>query len=127
MNRVQEIEKSLIAPHQHPAFSAGDTVAVDFKIIEGNKERIQTFQGIVLQRRGSGIRENFTVRKISGGVGVEKIFPIYSPLLTAIVVVKRGKVRRARLFYLRDLKGALKVKERRRPAARIKSAEVAAE
>lgn len=95
-------------------FGAGDTVQVHYKIREGNKQRIQPFQGIVLQRRGVGSTETFTVRKISDGIGVERIFPVHSPNIEKIVVMKRGKVRRARIFYLRDLKGKkARIKERR--------------
>ena len=81
MNRIEAIENLLMQQKNHPDFKAGDTVAVDFIVKEGEKERIQTFQGIVIQRRGGGVTENFTVRKIASGVGVEKIFPLHSPLL----------------------------------------------
>lgn len=97
-----------------PEFNAGDTVTVSYKIKEGNKERIQQFQGVVLQRRNSSARETFTVRKISNGIGVERIFPLHSPFIDKIAVNKRGKVRRARIFYLRDAKGKkARIKERR--------------
>ena len=97
-----------------PAFKAGDTVNVIVKIKEGNKERIQTFAGVVIQRRGTGSTETFTVRKISGGVGVERIFPVNSPKIISIEVNKRGKVRRARIFYLRDQVGkSARIKERK--------------
>jgi len=97
-----------------PEFAAGDTVSVHYKIKEGAKERIQQFQGVVLQRRNSGTAETFTVRKISGGIGVERIFPINSPNIDKIEVMRRGKVRRARLFYLRTKIGkAARIKERR--------------
>jgi large subunit ribosomal protein L19 len=86
-------------------FQAGDTVIVHYKIREGNKTRIQPFQGIVLQRRGSGATETFTVRKVSDGVGVERIFPVHSPNIEKVAIVKRGAVRRARIFYLRGLEG----------------------
>jgi large subunit ribosomal protein L19 len=96
-----------------PDFKAGDTITVDYSIIEGSKERVQPFRGVVLQRRNSGIAETFTVRKISEGIGVERIFPLHSPKIKAIKVEKRGKVRRARIFYLRDLKGKkARIKER---------------
>jgi large subunit ribosomal protein L19 len=95
-----------------PDFRPGDTVKVHFSIKEGEKTRIQVFQGIVIQRRGGGINQTFTVRKISHGVGVERIFPLYSPLIEKIEVVRYGKVRRAKLFYLRRAKGkSQKVKE----------------
>lgn len=96
-----------------PEFRAGDTVSVDFKVIEGAKERIQTFMGVVIQRRGNGISETFTVRKISNNIPVERIFPLNSPRIAAIKVNRLGKVRRARLFYMRDLSGkAARIKER---------------
>jgi large subunit ribosomal protein L19 len=96
-----------------PEFRAGDTVSVDFRVIEGNKERIQTFTGVVIQRRGHGISETFTVRKISNNIPVERIFPINSPRIASIKVNRLGKVRRARLFYMRDLQGkAARIKER---------------
>jgi large subunit ribosomal protein L19 len=88
-----------------PTFDIGDTVRVDVRVVEGGRERTQAFQGTVIQRRGSGIHETFTVRKVSQGVGVERIFPLHSPNVSAIKVVRRGKVRRAKLFYLRKLKG----------------------
>ncbi len=96
-----------------PHFRIGDTVSVSMKIKEGEKERVQVFTGIVIGRQGGGIRETFSVRKISYGIGVEKVFPIHSPLIEGIKVVKQGVVRRAKLYYLRDKKGkAAKVKER---------------
>jgi large subunit ribosomal protein L19 len=96
-----------------PEFRAGDTVSVDFKVIEGTKERIQTFTGVVIQRRGNGVSETFTVRKISNNVPVERIFPLNSPRIAGIKVNRLGKVRRARLFYMRDLSGkAARIKER---------------
>ena len=96
-----------------PAFSSGDTVKVSVRIIENKKERIQVFQGVVMQRRGSGVSETFTVRKISSGIGVERTFPVNSPKLDRIEVVRHGRVRRAKLYYLRDRVGkAAKVKER---------------
>ncbi len=99
---------------EFPAFKAGDTITITYKIKEGDKERLQNFQGVVLQRVGGGPTETFTVRKISGGVGVERIFPISSPFLDAIKVNKKGVVRRARIFYLRELKGKkARIKEKR--------------
>ena len=95
-----------------PAFSSGDTVKVFVRIIENNKERIQVFQGVVMQRRGSGVSETFTVRKISSGVGVERTFPVNSPVISKIELVKRGKVRRSRMTYLRKRSGkAARIKE----------------
>ena len=98
-----------------PDFKAGDTVAVDVKIIEGNRERPQRFQGTVIARKGSGVSATFTVRKISNGVGVERIFPLHSPKIIKITRISIGKVRRAKLYYLRKLKGkAARIKEKRK-------------
>jgi large subunit ribosomal protein L19 len=97
-----------------PDFRPGDTVRVHVKVVEGNKERIQVFQGVVIGRKGGGIRETFTARKVSGGVGVERIFPLHSPSIDHIEVVRRGRVRRAKLYYLRNLQGkAARIRERR--------------
>lgn len=97
-----------------PDFKAGDTVTVTYKIKEENKERLQNYRGVVIQRRGSGTTETFTVRKMSNGVGVERIFPVTSPFIDSIEVNKRGKVRRARIFYLRELTGKkARIKERK--------------
>jgi large subunit ribosomal protein L19 len=97
-----------------PEFHAGDTLNVHVKVVEGDKERIQVFQGIVISRRGDGMNETFTVRKISNGVGVERIFPVHSPNLAKIERVREGKVRRAKLFYLRKLRGkAARIDEKR--------------
>ena len=97
-----------------PAFRAGDTLRVNVRVREGDKERLQAFEGICLGRRGSGVSETFTVRKISNGIGVERIFPVHSPMLADIVVVRRGRVRRAKLYYLRHLTGkATRIKERK--------------
>ncbi len=96
-----------------PAFSVGDTVRVFVKVVEGNRERLQAFEGVVIARRNGSVRETFTVRRTSYGVGVERTFPLHSPRVDHIVVVRRGKVRRAKLYYLRALSGkAAKVKER---------------
>lgn len=96
-----------------PVFNVGDTVKVGYKIIEGGKERIQNFEGIVIARKNGGIQETFTVRHISYGVGVEKTYPLHSPKIASITVVRKGKVRRAKLYYLRDLTGkAAKIKEK---------------
>lgn len=114
MDKIKEITSKLVETKEWPAFKAGDTISVSYKIKEGNKERIQVFQGVVIQRRGNGTTETFTVRKMSGSVGVERIFPITSPFIENIQVNKRGKVRRARIFYLRDLTGkAARIKERK--------------
>ena len=97
-----------------PAFRAGDTVKVHVKVVEGSRSRIQVFQGIVIRRSGGGIRETFTVRKVSFGVGVERTFPVHTPIVDRIEVVTRGDVRRAKLYYLRALRGkAAKIKEKR--------------
>lgn len=114
MDIIRELQKELTEVKQFPEFKSGDTVTVSYKIKEGNKERVQQFQGVVLQRRGSGATETFTVRKMSGNVGVERIFPIASPFLDQVTVNKRGAVRRARIFYFRGLTGkAARIKERR--------------
>jgi len=110
---IKLVQEQFIAKNNLPAFRAGDTVNVAYKIREGNKERIQQFQGVVLQRRGQGATATFTVRKISNGLGVERIFPISSPFIESLTLLKRGKVRRARLFYLRNVSGkAARIKER---------------
>jgi large subunit ribosomal protein L19 len=97
-----------------PSFVPGDTVKVHVRVVEGNRERIQVFQGVVIRRQGPGARETFTVRKVSFGVGVERTFPVHSPVIARIEVVTQGDVRRAKLYYLRDRTGkAAKVKERR--------------
>ena len=97
-----------------PAFRPGDTLDVHVKVIEGSKERVQVFKGVVIRRQGGGVRETFTVRKVSFGVGVERTFPLNSPIFDKIEVVTRGDVRRAKLYYLRNLRGkAAKIKERR--------------
>ena len=97
-----------------PEFRAGDTVDVHLKVIEGSKSRVQVFRGVVIKRQGSGIRETFTVRKVSFGIAVERTFPVHSPNLASIKVERRGKVRRAKLYYLRDLRGKkARIKERR--------------
>ena len=97
-----------------PEFRAGDTVKVHVKVVEGNRSRIQVFQGVVIRRSGGGVRETFTVRKVSFGVGVERTFPVHTPVVDRIEVVTRGDVRRAKLYYLRSLRGkAAKIKEKR--------------
>ena len=103
-----------------PAFRPGDTLKVHVKVIEGNKSRVQIFQGVVIRRQGDGLRETFTVRKVSYSVGVERTFPVHSPILAKIELVSRGDVRRAKLYYLRNLRGkAAKIKEKREaPVAR---------
>ena len=115
MDLVKFVEEQVIAKNEFPAFKSGDTVSVHYKIREGNKERVQIYQGVVLQRNSVGANVTFTVRKMSNGVGVERIFPINSPNIAKIEVNSHGKVRRAKLFYLRELTGK---------AARIKSKRV---
>lgn len=113
MNKLESFEKEAIKGKKVPDFRPGDTVKVMIRIKEGEKERLQPFEGVVIRRRRSGIRSTFTVRKISYGVGVERIFPLYSPLVNSIEVIKRGHVRRAKLYYLRNLRGkAARVKDR---------------
>ena len=100
--------------HDIPDFRPGDSLKVHVKVVEGNRSRVQVFQGAVIRRQGEGVRETFTVRKVSFGVGVERTFPVHSPILDRIEVVSRGDVRRAKLYYLRDLRGkAAKIKEKR--------------
>ena len=111
MNVIDKITEKQMNPNV-PEFRVGDTVRVDVKIIEGKRERIQAFEGTVISRKGSGISETFTVRKISCGVGVERIFPVHSPKIAAITVVKEGKVRRAKLTFLRNVVGQFRIKER---------------
>ncbi|MBN2612752.1 MAG: 50S ribosomal protein L19 [Bacteroidales bacterium] len=114
MDKLKTIESHFDIKKEYPKFTAGDTVTVHYKIKEGNKERIQQYRGVVLQRRGSGINETFTVRKMSGNIGVERIFPVLSPFIEKIEVNKFGKVRRARIFYLRNLTGKkARIQERR--------------
>ena len=108
------IEQSLINKREHVNFKAGDTITVYYKIKEGEKERIQFFKGDVIQRKGSGLTETFTIRKISNGIGVERIFPINSPGIDKIEVNKAGKVRRARIFYMRERTGkSARIKQKR--------------
>jgi len=98
-----------------PDFDAGDTIRVNVRVREGEKERLQAFEGVCIARRGSGVSESFTVRKVSAGVGVERIFPVHSPSIETITVVRRGRVRRAKLYYLRALRGkAARIREKRR-------------
>jgi large subunit ribosomal protein L19 len=115
MDRIKQLEKEYAPMNQLPEFKAGDTVTVHYKIKEGNKERIQQFQGVVIQRKGTGSTATFTVRKISNNVGVERIFPIASPFIDKIDVNKRGDVRRARIFYLRERRGkSARITEKRK-------------
>jgi large subunit ribosomal protein L19 len=122
MDRIKQLEKEIAPLKEMPAFKAGDTVTIHYKIVEGNKERIQQFQGVVIQRKGSGSTATFTVRKISNNVGVERIFPVASPFIDKIDVNKRGDVRRARIFYLRERRGkSARITEKRQALADQKS------
>ena len=112
MNVIDKINESQINPNI-PEFRVGDTVRVDVKIIEGKRERIQAFEGVVVARRGSSVSETFTVRKESYGVGVERVFPVHSPKLAKITVVRTGKARRAKLRYLRNIVGKVNLEERK--------------
>lgn len=121
MNTLQEVEKEYLRSDL-PEFRAGDTLRIHVKVSEGDKQRIQIFQGVVIARRGTGTGESFTVRKISGGIGVERVFPIHSPVLDKIEVVRRGRVRRAKLYYLRELRGkAARIEERREDRPQTKA------
>ena len=111
MDIIKAIEQENLNPNA-PVFSVGDTVKVFFKVIEGNKERIQAYEGIVIARKHGGLRETFTVRRISSGIGVERTFPVHSPKIDKVEVLRRGRVRRAKLYYLRKRTGkAAKIKE----------------
>lgn len=113
MDIIKSIEQAQLKDNV-PEFKAGDTVQVNYRIIEGSRERIQAFEGTVIKRQGGSINETFTVRRLSYGVGVERTFPVHSPRIAEIKVLKRGKVRRAKLYYLRDRQGkAAKVKEKK--------------
>lgn len=113
-NIISEVSAILIPKKDNPSFEIGDNVSVHYKIIEGNKERIQIYKGDVIYMKGEGVSLNFCVRKISNGVGVERVFPINSPMIDKIEVNKSGKVRRSKIYYIRDLKGkAMRIKEKR--------------
>ena len=143
MDLIRELEaeqaRKIEAQRQIPEFSAGDTVRVLVRVTEGTRTRVQAFEGVVIARSGGGLNENFTVRKISYGEGVERVFPVYSPLIEGVEVVRRGKVRRAKLYYLRDRRGksarisedtgvrARKLNEAERKAAAEERARVEAE
>lgn len=115
MADLMKIVESAEMQKEIPPFGPGDTVKVHVKVREGDKERIQIFQGVVISRRGGGSRQMFTVRKVSGGVGVERMFPLYSPTIDRIEVERHGRVRRAKLYYLRDLRGkAARIEEKRK-------------
>ena len=130
MNLIQQIEQAemagIAAKRQMPEFEAGDTVRVHVRVTEGNRTRLQAYEGVVIGRKGGGLQESFTVRKMSYGEGVERVFPVYSPMLEKVEVVRRGQVRRAKLYYLRGRTGkSARIAERRdtRPAKGTGAAE----
>jgi large subunit ribosomal protein L19 len=126
MNKTDLIERPFLRTDL-PDFRPGDTVKVHVRVVEGNRERVQVFQGVVIRRAGGGIRETFTVRKISFGVGVERTFPVHSPSISRLELLQRGRVRRAKLYYLRDLRGKkARIKERRIDDAKLAAMEAAA-
>jgi large subunit ribosomal protein L19 len=126
MNKTDLVEQSYLRS-DIPEFRPGDTVKVHVRVVEGNRERVQVFQGVVIRRQNGGLRETFTVRKISFGVGVERTFPVHSPSIAKLEVVSRGKVRRAKLYYLRELRGKkARIKERRLDDAKLAALEAAA-
>ncbi len=113
-NAVKFIHEQLNTSKQTPQFKAGDSIAVNYKIVEGNKERIQTFKGVCIKRQGNGATQSFTIRKMSDNIGVERTFPLFSPNIDSIDLLKVGKVRRSKLFYLRERQGkAARIKEKR--------------
>jgi large subunit ribosomal protein L19 len=113
MHEFSETEKTWLRA-DIPVFRAGDTLRVNVRVVEGEKERLQAFEGVCIARRGAGVSETFTVRKVSNGVGVERIFPVHSPMISEIQVVRRGRVRRAKLYYLRHLTGkATRIREKK--------------
>ena len=115
MAEIMKLVEQQQTNREMPEFGPGDTIKVHVKVKEGDKERIQVFQGIVISRRGGGTREMFTVRKISSGIGVERMFPLYSPTIDKIEVQRHGRIRRAKLYYLRDLRGkAARIEEKRK-------------
>ena len=118
MNTLDALDAQMLRS-DIPAFRPGDTLKVHVRVVEGSRERVQLFQGVVIRRQGSGVRETFTVRKVSFGVGVERTFPVHTPIIQKIEVATRCDVRRAKLYYLRDLRGkAAKIKEKRDPVTR---------
>jgi large subunit ribosomal protein L19 len=125
MNKTDLVEQSFLRKDV-PDFRPGDTVKVHVRVVEGNRERVQVFQGVVIRRQGGGVRETFTVRKISFGVGVERTFPVHSPSIAKLELVSRGRVRRAKLYYLRDLRGKkARIRERRIDDAKLAAMEAA--
>ena len=122
MNAIEFVHEQLTGKKEFPDFKAGDNITVNYKIVEGNKERIQSFKGDVIKRQGTGPTASFTVRKISDGVGVERVFPLYSPNIESIEVNKTGRVRRAKLFYLRGRSGkSARIREKRQAVEGAKS------
>ena len=121
MDFIKIVNEAFATGKSHPSFRSGDTITVDYRISEGGKERIQRYRGVVIRISGHGDKKRFTVRKISDGVGVERIFPYNSPFIEAIQVERHGKVRRAKLYYLRERRGkAARIKERRTLSASVK-------
>jgi large subunit ribosomal protein L19 len=121
-NAINFVHEQLTGKKEFPAFKAGDNITVNYKIVEGNKERIQSFKGDVIKRQGNGATSSFTVRKISDGVGVERLFPLYSPNIDSIEVNKSGRVRRAKLYYLRGRSGkSARIREKRQAVEGAKS------
>ena len=121
-NAINFVHEQLTGKKEFPAFKAGDNITVNYKIVEGNKERIQSFKGDVIKRQGNGATSSFTVRKISDGVGVERLFPLYSPNIESIEVNKSGRVRRAKLYYLRGRSGkSARIREKRQAVESVKS------
>ncbi|MBZ0206405.1 MAG: 50S ribosomal protein L19 [Flavobacteriales bacterium] len=119
MDKIKQLEKEWAPVKQQEDFKAGDTITVHYRISEGNKERIQQYQGVVIQRKGTGSTATFTVRKMSGSIGVERIFPVASPFLDKVDVNKRGDVNRARIFYIRERRGkSARIKEKRMSVAK---------
>jgi large subunit ribosomal protein L19 len=113
MNKLDQVENAYVRD-DIPEFKAGDTVRVHVRVVEGGRERVQVFEGVVIGRQGGGLRSSFTVRKMSFGVGVERVFPVHAPIIQSIEIVRRGDVRRAKLYYLRDRVGkAARIKEQR--------------
>ena len=122
MNAVAFVHEQLTGKKEFPKFKAGDNVTVNYKIVEGNKERIQSFKGDVIKRQGQGSTQTFTVRKISDGVGVERLFPLFSPNIDSIILHKVGRVNRAKLFYLRERSGkSARIKEKKHAASKTKA------
>ena len=126
MNAIDFVHEQLSSKKEFPAFKAGDNITVNYKIIEGNKERIQSFKGDVIKKQGNGFTASFTVRKISDGIGVERVFPFFSPNIESVVVNKSGRVRRAKLFYQRERSGkSARIQEKKRAVVQKQPAQPA--